>query len=116
MMAHNVIVMDYHTFRLNVSVTTPYNADFDGDEMNMHIPQSLQTLVELMEIANVKNQIVSPSTNKPLIYPVQDSLLGINRLTKDGVYFNKKDLMNILMKINSFDGNLPPPPDPGQLV
>ena len=36
-------VTDYNTFRLNVSVTKPYNADFDGDEMNMHVPQSLQT-------------------------------------------------------------------------
>ena len=40
MMAHNIKVMDYNTFRLNVSVIIPYNADFDGDEMNMHVPQS----------------------------------------------------------------------------
>ena len=44
MMGHRVKVMDYNTFRLNVSVTKPYNADFDGDEMNMHVPQSVQTM------------------------------------------------------------------------
>ena len=43
--------MDYNTFRLNVSVTKPYNADFDGDEMNMHVPQSNATVSELMNIA-----------------------------------------------------------------
>ena len=43
MMAHSIVVMEGDTFRLNVCVTTPYNADFDGDEMNMHVPQSQQT-------------------------------------------------------------------------
>ena len=47
MMAHRVKVMKHNTFRLNVSVTKPYNADFDGDEMNMHVPQSIQTSIEL---------------------------------------------------------------------
>ena len=47
MMAHRVRVMEGNTFRLNVDVCAPYNADFDGDEMNMHVPQSIQTAVEL---------------------------------------------------------------------
>ena len=38
-MGHRVRVLDYSTFRLNLSCTTPYNADFDGDEMNIHVPQ-----------------------------------------------------------------------------
>ena len=42
-----VKVMKGNTFRLNISVTPPYNADFDGDEMNMHVPQSIQTATEL---------------------------------------------------------------------
>ena len=45
MMAHKIVVMKANTFRLNVCVTSPYNADFDGDEMNMHVPQSYQTKV-----------------------------------------------------------------------
>ena len=51
--------MKANTFRLNVSVTT-YNADFDGDEMNMHVPQSIQTEVELKELACVNKQLISP--------------------------------------------------------
>lgn len=39
-MGHRVRVLPYSTFRLNLSVTGPYNADFDGDEMNMHLPQA----------------------------------------------------------------------------
>ena len=82
MMGHRVRVMKGNTFRLNVSVTPPYNADFDGDEMNMHAPQSIATVSELMNIASVKYQIISPRENKPIITIVQDTLLGINKLTK----------------------------------
>ncbi len=40
MMAHHVVILPWSTFRINLSVTSPYNADFDGDEMNLHVPQS----------------------------------------------------------------------------
>ena len=82
MMGHRIRIMKGNTFRLNVSVTPPYNADFDGDEMNMHVPQSISTVSELMNIASVKYQIISPRENKPIITIVQDTLLGINKLTK----------------------------------
>ena len=82
MMGHRVRVMKGNTFRLNVSVTPPYNADFDGDEMNMHAPQSIACVSELMNIASVKYQIISPRENKPIITIVQDTLLGVNKLTK----------------------------------
>ena len=88
MMGHRVKVMKGNTFRLNVSVTPPYNADFDGDEMNMHVPQSISTVAELMNIASVKYQIISPRENKPIITIVQDTLLGINKLTKgEDIYY-----------------------------
>ena len=48
MIGHRVRVMKGNTFRLNVSVTPPYNADFDGDEMNIAAPQSIATVSELM--------------------------------------------------------------------
>ena len=109
MMGHRVRVMDHNTFRLNVSVTKPYNADFDGDEMNMHVPQSLQTVAELKYLAAVPLQIISPREHKPVISLVQDSLLGLNRITNDGVYLNRDEMMNILIYLDSFDGNLPEP-------
>ena len=82
MMGHRVKVMKGNTFRLNISVTPPYNADFDGDEMNMHVPQSSAAMIELINIANVTQQIISPRENKPIITIVQDTLLGIFKLTK----------------------------------
>jgi len=81
MMAHKIKVMKADTFRLNVCVTTPYNADFDGDEMNMHVPQSLQTVAELKYLTMVQTQIISPQEGKPVIGLVQDALLGSNRIT-----------------------------------
>jgi len=109
MMAHRVKVMSHSTFRLNVSVTGPYNADFDGDEMNMHAPQSIQARYEIKCLAGVSSQIISPRENKPVISIVQDSLLGVNRLTAEGVYFNEKEMMNLLMWNNNFNGKLPAP-------
>lgn len=67
MMGHRVRILPYSTFRLNLSVTTPYNADFDGDEMNMHVPQSYETRVELKYICHVPRQIVTPKANKPVM-------------------------------------------------
>ena len=81
MMAHRVKLMDYSTFRLNLSVTPPYNADFDGDEMNLHVPQSEEARAELAQIAWVPRQIVSPQANKPVMGIVQDTLCGIRKFT-----------------------------------
>jgi len=81
MMGHRVRVMEGNTFRLNISVTPPYNADFDGDEMNMHAPQSISSVIELKYIMSVTKQVISPRENKPIITIVQDTLLGINKLT-----------------------------------
>jgi DNA-directed RNA polymerase II subunit RPB1 len=70
MMGHRIKVIhddNLATFRLNVAATTPYNADFDGDEMNIFLPQSIQTQIELEEIADVKRQIISPATSTPII-------------------------------------------------
>jgi DNA-directed RNA polymerase II subunit RPB1 len=85
MMGHRVKVMKGDTFRLNVSATSPYNADFDGDEMNMHVPQSIDSMSELINIASVAKQIISPRENKPIITVVQDTLLGLYKLTHSEV-------------------------------
>ena len=58
-MGHFVKVMEGYSFRLNVNVTEPYNADFDGDEMNLHCPQTTATLSETIELAGLKQQCMS---------------------------------------------------------
>jgi DNA-directed RNA polymerase II subunit RPB1 len=102
MMCHLANVIDndnFNTFRLNVNVTEPYNADFDGDEMNMFAPQSIQTQAELFKIADVRRQIISPKDSKPIIGPVQDSVLGSYRMTQDDIKIDWHDYMNLVVYI-----------------
>ena len=109
MMGHRVRVLPFNTFRLNVSAVAPYNADFDGDEMNAHIPQSSEAIQELQDIAAVPYQMISPRHQKPVIKVVQDALLGSYRITKQGETFTKKEYMNLMMWNKRFDGKLPEP-------
>jgi DNA-directed RNA polymerase II subunit RPB1 len=103
MMAHKVRPTPSRTFRLAVDVTTPYNADFDGDEMNMHVPQSLESRNELECLASVYNQLISPALNKPIIYVVQDTCLGLYLMTRDTEdAFSRRELMNSLMYCNNY--------------
>jgi DNA-directed RNA polymerase II subunit RPB1 len=109
MMAHRVKVMPYSTFRLNLSVTSPYNADFDGDEMNLHVPQSPETRAELSQICAVPLQIVSPQSNKPVMGIVQDTLCGIRKMTLRDNFIEMGEVMNMLYWIPNWDGVIPPP-------
>ena len=109
MMCHKVIVMPYQTFRLNVLDTPPYNADFDGDEMNLHCPQNIQTMSELMDIAAVPYMILAPRDGKPIIEVVQDTLLGSFRLTKDWTKIDDKTMANLQMVNSYFTGKLEKP-------
>ena len=114
MMGHRVKVLPFKTFRLNVSVTAPYNADFDGDEMNMHCPQSYEAATELEEIAAVPHQILRPRDGLPVIGIVQDTLVGSYRLTRDHVSFNRREFMNLTMWNKRFDGKVPQPKNPAR--
>ncbi|KAA8532028.1 hypothetical protein F0562_006830 [Nyssa sinensis] len=108
-MGHKIKIMPYSTFRLNLSVTTPYNADFDGDEMNMHVPQSFETRAEVLELMMVPKCVVSPQSNKPVMGIVQDTLLGCRKITKRDTFIEKDVFMNILMWWEDFDGKIPAP-------
>jgi len=109
MMCHKVIIMPYQTFRLNVLDTPPYNADFDGDEMNLHCPQNIQSMSELKDIAAVPYLVIAPRDGKPIIEIVQDTLLGSFRLTKDHTNINDKQMANLQMVNSNFKGYLNSP-------
>ena len=109
MMAHRVRVMPYNTFRMNPNATTPYNADFDGDEMNMHVPQSEQTRIELEALACVSTQIITPAENRPIISIVQDTLVGAYRFTKYDNYLTRSQIMDLLAWNKLFNGIIPEP-------
>ena len=89
MMGHKVHVLPWSTFRINLSVTTPYNADFDGDEMNMHVPQSMETRAEISELIMVPRQLITPQSNRPVMGIVQDSLTAVTKMTKRDVFIEK---------------------------
>jgi DNA-directed RNA polymerase II subunit RPB1 len=109
MMGHKVKVMPYSTFRLNLSVTSPYNADFDGDEMNMHVPQSIEAKAEIQQLCMVPLQIISPQSNKPVMGIVQDTLCGITKFTMRDTFMDKTMVMNILLWVPGWDGHVPIP-------
>jgi DNA-directed RNA polymerase II subunit RPB1 len=101
MMCHIARIMKRgDTFRMNVADTKPYNADFDGDEMNLHMPQDPESEAELKNLAAVPYQIVSPANNSSIIGIYQDSMLGCYQFTRPDITFNPRDAMNILMMFN----------------
>ncbi len=104
MMCHIVRIMNVgDTFRMNVADTKPYNADFDGDEMNMHMPQDIESESELKNLAAVKLQIISPANNKSIVGIFQDSLLGSYRFTRENINFTHHEAMNLLTLIKNID-------------
>ncbi|KAI1844588.1 hypothetical protein JX265_001573 [Neoarthrinium moseri] len=109
MMGHQVKVMPYSTFRLNLSVTSPYNADFDGDEMNLHVPQTEETRAEIKELCLVPLNIVSPQRNGPLMGIVQDTLAGVYKMCRRDNFLTKEMVMNLMLWVPNWDGIIPPP-------
>ncbi len=81
-MGHSVKVLPYNSLRINPASTLPYNADFDGDEMNIHVLQNEEALAEADMIINIKKNIVSPRHGLPLIGATQDYISGCAILTK----------------------------------
>ena len=106
MMCHIVRIMDRgDTFRMNVADTKPYNADFDGDEMNLHMPQNELAEEELRNLAAVPYNMISPANNAPIIGIYQDSMLGSHQITRRGVKFDIRTAMNLMMMNDTVDIN-----------
>lgn len=106
MLCHIVKVMKVgDTFRMNVANTKGYNADFDGDEMNMFVSQSVIADTELRHLAAVPYQQLSPTNNSAIIGIFQDSLLGSYRFTRKNVVFTPRQAMNLLMSFSRVDLN-----------
>jgi DNA-directed RNA polymerase beta' subunit len=81
MMAMKVKIGPCKTFRFNLSITKSFNADFDGDEMNVHVPQCIESHNELKKLSSVSNIMISAQSSKTSVCIVQDSLLGAYNMT-----------------------------------
>lgn len=108
MMGHRMRVLPYLTFRINANVTGPYNADFDGDEMNMHVPKSYETVNEIKYLASVATQVISPQASSPVMGMVQDSMVGSYLFTK-GAKLTLQEILHLIGCTNSYSGKIPIP-------
>ena len=95
-MAHEVVVMPYKTFRLNTTVCPPYNADFDGDEMNMHALQTEEARAEARVLMRVQEQMLSPRFGENIIGAIQDHISGTYLLTHDNPEFTETQALDLL--------------------
>lgn len=89
------------TFRLNYSTMITLNADTDGDEINLHVPQDFASRAELEELMLASSNIVCSQANKPLVGLTQDSLLGCYKLSQDLI--SEHDFMAILYEMGLDD-------------
>ncbi len=111
-MAHFVRVLPFRTFRLHPSVCPPYNADFDGDEMNLHVPQSEESRSEALMLMRVQDQILSPRYGGPIIGGIRDFITGAFMLTRDETFLTPAEFSNLAL-VGDYDGDLPEPATKG---
>jgi DNA-directed RNA polymerase subunit A' len=95
MMCHRIKILPGKTFRLNPAVCNPYNADFDGDEMNLHIPQNEEARSEARILMSVETQIISPRYGLSVMGCIHDAITGNYLLTKELV-FNYQEAAELL--------------------
>ena len=98
MMAHEVRVLPYKTFRLHLCVCPPYNADFDGDEMNMHVFQTPEARAEANQIMKVQEHILSPRYGGPIIGAIHDHISGAYLLTHRTTSFPEEKAFQIIKR------------------
>lgn len=103
MMAHRVKIMKGRTFRFNLTDCPPYNADFDGDEMNLHVLQSDEARAEARILMQVQENILSPRYGGPIIGAIHDHITGAYFLTHNNPRFDKFQAMNILFKLGDIE-------------
>ena len=95
-MSHKAKVLKGRTFRMNYCVTPPYNADFDGDEMNLHVPQNLEAQAEASYLMSPQYQIFSPRDGDAIITNNEDGITGMYLMTKEDNYLTKEQAVYIL--------------------
>ena len=106
MMVHEVRVMEGHTFRFNLAVCTPYNADFDGDEMNLHVIQSEEARAEAKILMRVQEHILTPRYGGAVIGGIHDHISGAYLLSRPGTLISRRHGLEMLGSIN-WEGGLP---------
>ena len=110
-MAFRAKIMKWRTMRFNVCTCAPFNADFDGDEMNIHLPQTLEAACDAKVLMNILSNLFSPRNGELIVAPTQDFLSGSYLLTRKDVFMDYDHFTFLATQI--FDGAIPliiPPP------
>eukprot|EP00708_Paratrimastix_pyriformis_P001983 GAFH01000720.1.p1 GENE.GAFH01000720.1~~GAFH01000720.1.p1 ORF type:complete len:921 (-),score=371.88 GAFH01000720.1:1123-3885(-) len=105
-MCHRAKIMPWRTLRFNVCDCTPYNADFDGDEMNLHLPQTEEARAEAAVLMAVHQNLCTPRHGAPLIAPTQDFLTGGYLMSRRDCFMDKA--MFCMCVAYAFDGDSTP--------
>ncbi|KAG7194147.1 DNA-directed RNA polymerase III subunit [Scheffersomyces spartinae] len=110
-LSHYAKIRPWRTFRLNECVCTPYNADFDGDEMNLHVPQTEEARAEAINLMGVKNNLLTPKSGEPIIAATQDFITGSYLISHKDSFFDRSGLVQLLCMMSNADEHfdLPPP-------
>ena len=113
-MSHRAKILEGRTFRFNECVCTPYNADFDGDEMNLHLPQTEEARAEALILMGDKSNLCTPRNGELMIAATQDFLTGGYLLTHKDSFFNRGTTCQIISQIlagkdENMEVSLPPP-------
>ncbi len=83
--AFEPVLIEGKAIQLHPLVCAAYNADFDGDQMAVHVPLSVEAQVEARALMMSTNNILSPANGKPIIVPTQDIVLGLYYLTRERI-------------------------------
>ena len=100
MLGKKIIIRDEDNIRLNLATTSSFNADFDGDEMNIHVPISYTSRVEVEYLSNRKYNVISSQSSKPSIKIVQDSVLGIYMMTEKNKQIKRGKFFQLVMQLD----------------
>jgi DNA-directed RNA polymerase III subunit RPC1 len=103
-MAHFAKIRPGRTFRFNECVCGPYNADFDGDEMNIHIPQTIEARTEATILMGVKNNLCTPKNGELIISAIQDFITASYLLSCKDKFFDRKTFTQLCLGMA--DGNM----------
>uniref|UniRef100_A0A0E0H2I5 DNA-directed RNA polymerase subunit n=1 Tax=Oryza nivara TaxID=4536 RepID=A0A0E0H2I5_ORYNI len=88
-MSHRARIMPWRTLRFNESVCNPYNADFDGDEMNLHVPQTEEARTEALMLMGVQNNLCTPKNGEILVASTQDFLTSSFLVTRKDNFYDR---------------------------
>ncbi|CAK3742767.1 DNA-directed RNA polymerase III subunit RPC1 [Lecanosticta acicola] len=95
-LSHRAKIRPWRTFRLNECVCNPYNADFDGDEMNLHVPQTEEARTEATELMGVKHNLATPKNGTPIIAAIQDFITGAYLISQKDRFFSRRQFTQVV--------------------